>query len=206
MSDDARLRVACHEAAHAVAAHLLDREVLLVSLTGPLGRPCSIDRPHLEPLNGRGRRSGPPWYWVETEIVIVLAGDIGEALADEATTAPEAALAGPARRVPDPPPIPPTVPRPVVWQAPLEAEPEWPTVHFSDRDQAELLVRSITSSDAEHEALMHALRLRTEAFVRHRHFAFLWRHLVDRLLREPSGELLASEVKHELGVGPEQVV
>ena len=203
MSYDEHLRVACHEAAHAVASWLLDRRVALVSLSGlssPTGRPCSIDAPHFEPLQGRGRRPAPAWYAVETEVVIVMAGDIGEALADQYDT-PEVVVAGPPRRVPDTPPIPPKVPRPVMWQAPLEEPPEWPTLHFCDRDQAELLVRSVVSRDEEYDALMRLLRLRTEAFVRHPHFAFLWRRLVARLLREPSGELFAGEVKIELQRG-----
>ena len=84
MTDDARLRLAAHEAGHAVAAHLLDRIVTMVSLDyAPVGGGASIDRMPREPL-GHRRRPLAHWYEAESDCLIVLAGPLSERLDHDA--------------------------------------------------------------------------------------------------------------------------
>src|SRR4051794_20083562 len=136
MSED--LRNAAHEAGHAVAAHLLGRLVVLVSLEGPYGGgPCSVDRHPRETLQAQ-RRPEPHWYALETDALITWAGPLCEHYADDSQhgDADERTVQmhkEPGRRhEPEPPtPIPLGLPTPVIYQG--EVEPEvFPVVPFND--------------------------------------------------------------------------
>jgi hypothetical protein len=184
-----RHRAAAHEAGHAVAAHLLGRLVTLVSLDGPTGGPCSIDKRPIEPL--ANRRPLPHWHATEDEILIVLAGALCENLTEQEQPT---VTSGP-RRVPDPPPLHPAPFAPVQWQT-ADEPPVWPEVPESDSEQARRMLLSITATDEEYDAMSAALTLRCEALIRHPHFAALHTHLTAALLRD--GELHATQVRAEL--------
>lgn len=194
MTDD-RHRAAAHEAGHAVAAWLLGRHVVMVSLDGwtaPTGGPCSVDRAPTEPLQG-SRRPLPHWHALEDEVLIVMAGALCEDLAEEYAAPPVPVPSGP-RRVADPAPLR-AVSTPVMWQD-ADEPPTWPGQPLSDADQVAQLVSVITTTDVELEVLTRALRLRCESMVRHPHFAALHRHLWEALLRD--GEMYGPQVRCEL--------
>jgi hypothetical protein len=167
MSSD--LRLARHECAHAVAAHLLDRVVLMVSLDGPpVGGGVSIDRAPREPL-GHHRRPLAHWYEAETEVLVALAGQLAEGLEPREHEIPLTP-----QRVPDEPlprrdAGPAVLPLPVAWQE-ADEPPVWPVVPQSDDDQVYHLTAGITSSEEERAAVEYALRLRAEAMVHTAHF------------------------------------
>jgi hypothetical protein len=75
MTDQRRIDAA-HEAGHVVAAWLLGREPLLVTLDGPTGTPCAVDRP-------RDDHTLPIRHAAVDEAVIALAGPLCERFADE---------------------------------------------------------------------------------------------------------------------------
>ena len=187
------VRDAAHEAAHACMAWIVGRRVIAVSPDGLLGGPCSVDVKPTEPLNGH-RRPLADWHEASDEILVVLAGALGEALIDAPD---EPALSRTPQRVPEREPLPVPEPRPTMFQQTDDGEPHvWPDVPETDADQVNRLLRTICSTEQEAEAFRVAYGLRADAVVQSQHFRSLHAHLVAALLRD--GELRAREVKVEL--------
>jgi hypothetical protein len=145
-----RRRLAAHEAGHAVAAHLLDRVIPMVSLDyAPTGGGVSVDRLPPEPLGHRRRPLGH-WYEAESDCLTVLAGALSEDIDhDDVPAFPRTP-----QRVPEDPPRDPypDLPEiPVAWQ---EADtPDWPEGSQSDEDQVRRLTAGIAGCEAERAAL-----------------------------------------------------
>jgi hypothetical protein len=188
-----RRRLAAHEAGHAVAAHLLDRVIPMVSIDyAPTGGGVSVDRLPPEPLGHRRRPLGH-WYEEESDCLTVLAGALSEDIDhDDVPAFPRTP-----QRVPEDPPRDPypDLPEiPVAWQ---EAdEPGWPEGSQSDEDQVRRLTAGIAGCEAERAALELALRYRALGMVESAHFKALHKALMDRLLVE--GELYAAEIRFTL--------
>lgn len=190
-----RERTAAHEAGHAVAAFLLGRVNVLVSLDGPFGGPVSVDRHPPDYLGGK-RRPAAHWYEAETDVVITLAGPLSEHLGDE--PAPVYAAVMTTWRAPEPEPRTepaPTVPIPVAFQD-ADEQPRWPRVPLTDHQQVEVHLAAITTSDEERDALRTALTCRTDALTAHPHFRALHAHLTRVLLH--AGEVHGPSIRTEL--------
>ena len=184
---------AAHEAAHACMAWLVGRRLIAVSPDGLLGGPCSVDKAPIEPLNGH-RRPLAGWHAASDEILIAMAGALGDGLIDAPD---EPSLSRTPQRVPEREPLHVPEQRPVMFKQTDDGEPPvWPEVPETDADQVERLLRTITSSEQEHEAFRVAYGLRADAVVQSPHFRSLHAHLVAALLRD--GELRADELKVEL--------
>jgi hypothetical protein len=192
-----RERLAANEAGHAVAAHLMDRVVTMVSLDyAPVGGGASIDCMPREPL-GHRRRPLAAWHAAEDDCLIVLAGPLSERL-DHATD-DEPPLSLTPRRVHPRPrqhrrPRP-VSPLPVAWQE-AGCPPDWPDRPQSDADQVHRFTAGIAHSEEERSALEHTLTLRAWAMVNGAHFRALHKWLTAVLLDR--GELFAADVRLEL--------
>ena len=184
---------AAHEAGHACMAWLVGRRVIAVSPDGLLGGPCSVDKAPIEPLNGH-RRPLAGWHAASDEILVALAGALGEALIDAPD---EPALSRTPQRVPEREPLHVPEPRPVMFQQTDDGEPpEWPEAPESDADQVNRLLRTICESEQEAEAFRVAYGLRADSIARSAHFRALHSHLTAALVRD-GGELGAATLKCE---------